>query len=229
MFDVDKLDYISSAGLRVLMKFRRKAAKNIIIQNASNDIYDILDMTNITKMFVIKKKLLNISIDGCEQVGTGLSSKVYRIDPETIIKVYDKKIPFYKITREIDLAKKVFIAGLPTAISYDLVRCGDLSLILPFHALVSDQESIQHSLSLSKENILRFWDSLLSNCFHTDDLTELKETFKAFAYLRSALFPIKHVQISEDRKQTPVANARRNFFPNFERAMQQVENLKKFF
>ena len=123
-FDADELKYISSAGLRFLLKFSKTHGK-ISVENVSKEIYDIFEMTGFTRLFDVQKKLRNVSIEGCELVGTGLSSKVYRIDADTVIKVYDVNVPYYKITREIDLAKKAFLAGIPTAISYDIVRCGE--------------------------------------------------------------------------------------------------------
>ena len=122
VLDATDLEYIASAGLRVLMKCRKASKKKVAIQNVSKAVFDVLEMTSFTKLFEVSKKPREISIEGCPQVGMGLSSKVYRLDPETIVKVYDRKVPFYKISREIDLAKKAFVLGVPTAISYDLVN-----------------------------------------------------------------------------------------------------------
>ncbi|MBR0061700.1 MAG: anti-sigma factor antagonist [Selenomonadaceae bacterium] len=350
IFDADNLIYISSAGLRFLLKFRKSHGK-ISVENVSKEVYDIFEMTGFTQLFDVQKKLRNVSVEGCELIGTGLSSKVYRIDADTVIKVYDIHVPYYKITREIDLAKKAFLAGIPTAISYDIVRCGEnygvvfelianamnvgnsltanggadfdtimkkfaamlklmhntevddaagfpsikgtwldwaegmkkfytadefnllekMILTVPdrktivhcdfhsgntmyqdgeivvidmadvgyahpifdfaagaFHALVSNRSDVQRALSLSTKNILHYWDSLLENYFETTDerrLNELKEIFKAFAYLRCALFPMKHVQISDDLKKFYVANARRDLFPQIDWAMRQAEKL----
>ena len=350
--DVGKLEYISSAGLRVLLKMRRRSLENIVVQNASNEIFEIFEMTGFTKMFDVQKKLRQVSIEGCEIVGSGFTSKVYRLDADTIIKVYDTKIPLQKIKREIDLAKKAFLAGLPTAISYDLVRCGeaygvvfemidnavtvckvlvennfaafddimfkfakmmqlmhttevsdsdgfpsikgmwldwadgmkkyytaeeykslrkmvesipdrktivhcdfhpgnalyqngeimvidmaDVGFAHPiidfatsaFHALNSNNERIQTALSLSQENILRFWDTLLTKYFKTNDIDDIKECFKAFAYLRLALLPMKHIQMSDDARQPIIVAARKKFFPNIDWAMKQVKRLDDFF
>ena len=349
-FDADELKYISSAGLRFLLKFSKTHGK-ISVENVSKEIYDIFEMTGFTRLFDVQKKLRNVSIEGCELVGTGLSSKVYRIDADTVIKVYDVNVPYYKITREIDLAKKAFLAGIPTAISYDIVRCGEnygvvfelianamnvgnsltangganfdaimkkfsamlklmhhtevdddagfpsikgtwldwaegmkkfytaeefkllerMIMTVPdrktivhcdfhagntmyqdgeivvidmadvgyshpvfdfaagaFHALINKQANVQRALSLSAENIVRCWNSLLMNYFETNDevrLNELKELFQAFAYLRGALFPMKHVQISDDSKKFYVASARKNLFPNIDWALKQADKL----
>lgn len=49
-FDAEKLDYISSAGLRVLMKVRKTIRQPVSIVNVSRDVYDILDMTGFTEL-----------------------------------------------------------------------------------------------------------------------------------------------------------------------------------
>ena len=353
VLDATALEYIASAGLRVLMKYRKAAKQKIAIQNVAPAVFDVFDMTGFTKLFDVSKKPRELSIEGCPQVGMGLSSKVYRLDPETIVKVYDQKVPFYKISREIDLAKKAFLLGVPTAISYDLVRVGDAygvvfemiadatavgdalqandcrdfdaimkkfaTLLKTLHNTEADADSglpsikgtwldwakgmsryytadeydmlrrlieaipdrktlvhcdfhagntlyqdgevvvidmadfgyghpvfdfaagsfhksmrrlnnFQRSLNLSEENILRFWTTLLSMYFETTDrarLDELDQIFSAFALLRGALFPMKHVQISEEARQSHIDNARKNFFPQIDWCMEQAERLKK--
>ena len=352
--DADALTYISSSGLRVLMKLSKKFGRGILLQNASKDVYDILEMTGFVKIFDVKKKLRRVDISRCKQVGVGLSSKVYRLNEDTIIKVYDKNVPLYKITREIDLAKKAFLAGLPTAISFDLVNTeqgygvvfemiadaltvgdalmrdngrefdaimdkfaalmtemhrtetaesdgfpsikgtwlewaegmrayynaaevemlkemidsvptrrtivhcdfhagntlyqdgkivvidmADVGYAHPvfdfaagaFHVTVRDQKSIQGALSLSEEYIGKYYDALLRKYFAADGekLDFIKETFDAFARLRAAVFPMKHVQIPEERKLSFVAKAREDFFPNFAWAKEMVRRLPELF
>lgn len=120
--DIEKLQYISSAGLRVILKLE-KSQKNIEIINASNEVYEIFDMTGFTDIINIKKALRTISVDGCELVGKGGHGTVYRLDTDTIIKVYDKTEPIGEIEREIEYARNAFVCGIPTAIAYDVVKC----------------------------------------------------------------------------------------------------------
>jgi len=124
-FDADELEYISSAGLRVLMKVRKKAGSEIKIFNVSSDVYDIFDMTGFTELFKVEKKIREISVEGCEVIGKGFYGTVYRIDPETIVKVYNTPDSIPIIEKEQRLAKCAFVKGVPTAISYDIVRVGD--------------------------------------------------------------------------------------------------------
>ena len=41
ILDVDNLEYISSAGLRVLMKLRKQVKKQLTVINVSPEVYDI--------------------------------------------------------------------------------------------------------------------------------------------------------------------------------------------
>ena len=58
-------------------------------------------------------------------LGRGSNGEVYRIDDETIIKVYKNSDALPEIQRERELARKAFILGIPTAIPYDVVRVGE--------------------------------------------------------------------------------------------------------
>ena len=69
--------------------------------------------------------LRNISIDGAPKIGEGAHGEVYRIDGDTIVKVYRPSVSLDAIRREKKLAKWAFVKRLPTAISFDIVRVGD--------------------------------------------------------------------------------------------------------
>lgn len=124
ILDAEKLEYISSAGLRVILKVR-KAKKDLEIINVSNDVFEIFEMTGFTEMMTIRRRLRQFSIEGCKMIGQGGVGKVYRYDPETIIKVYRPEIQMDYIERERACSKIAFTRGLPTAIAFDVVRVGD--------------------------------------------------------------------------------------------------------
>lgn len=125
IIDVKDLKYISSAGLRVILKIK-KMYKNTKIINCNSEVYEIFEMTGFTQMMYIKKAIKSISIDGCEIIDEGAYGIIYRIDSDTIVKVYKNPNSFEEIIKEKENAKKAFILGIPTAISYDIVRVGDL-------------------------------------------------------------------------------------------------------
>ena len=124
LLDADGLEYISSAGLRVVLRLK-KAEPSLCVINVNSEVYEIFEMTGFTEMMEIKKAYRRISIDGAEVIGQGANGKVYRINDDTIVKVYFNPDSFGDIKRERELAKKAFVLGIPTAISYDIARVGD--------------------------------------------------------------------------------------------------------
>ena len=48
--DAGKLEYISSAGLRVLMKLRKSLGYPLEVVNVSRDVYDIFETTGFTEL-----------------------------------------------------------------------------------------------------------------------------------------------------------------------------------
>ncbi|MBQ9824142.1 MAG: anti-sigma factor antagonist [Solobacterium sp.] len=122
--DASELEYISSAGLRVILRLR-KSWPDLSIINVSSEVYEILDMTGFTEMMKVEKAYRVISVDGCEVIGQGANGKVYRIDRDTIVKVYMNPDSLPDIQRERELAREAFVLGIPTAIPYDVVRVGE--------------------------------------------------------------------------------------------------------
>lgn len=122
--DASNLSYISSAGLRVILKLR-KTCPTLSIIEVSNEVYDIFEMTGFSEMINITKAYRTLSIDGCEKLGEGSNGIVYRYDPEIIVKVYKKADALDEIKRERELARIALILGIPTAIPFDVVKVGD--------------------------------------------------------------------------------------------------------
>jgi len=121
ILDCEKLTYISSSGLRVILR-TKKAVKDTKLINVSPEVYEIFDMTGFTEMMEIKKAYREISVEGCEVIGQGANGKIYRTDPETIVKVYLNPDSLPEINRERELARTAFVLGVPTAIPYDVVK-----------------------------------------------------------------------------------------------------------
>ena len=124
IIDASKLEYISSAGLRVILRLRKVYA-DLKLVNVSAEVYEIFDMTGFTEMMTVEKAYRVISTEGCEVIGQGANGKVYRIDRDTIVKVYMNPDSLPDIQRERELARHAFVLGIPTAIPYDVVRVGE--------------------------------------------------------------------------------------------------------
>ena len=124
ILDAGDLAYISSAGLRVILRLWRRFS-DLKIVNVSRRVYDILETTGFTEMLPVERAMRCVSVDGCEVIGRGANGIVYRVDRDTIVKVYLNADALPDIRRERELARKAFILGIPTAISYDVVKVGD--------------------------------------------------------------------------------------------------------
>lgn len=123
--DASGLEYISSAGLRVILRLK-KAKNTTKVVNCNSEVYEIFDMTGFTEMMEVSKAYRKLSVDGCEVIGEGANGIVYRTDPDTIVKVYKNPDSLDEIHNERELARKAFVMGIPTAIPYDVVQVGDL-------------------------------------------------------------------------------------------------------
>ncbi len=55
-FDFKELDYISSAGLRILLSAQKTMSKqgSMVIRNVSEDIYEVFDITGFTAILTIE-------------------------------------------------------------------------------------------------------------------------------------------------------------------------------
>ena len=124
-FDVDKLEYISSAGLRILMKVRKQQGKAIVINNVSDEIFDIFDTTGFTELFTVHRKLRTISLQGCRKISSSVNGEVFALTDDEMVKVYGKNVTLEEVYKERDLARASMVAGIPTLIPYDPVICGD--------------------------------------------------------------------------------------------------------
>ena len=124
VIDADGLDYISSAGLRILLRMK-KSNPDLKIINVNSDVYEILDMTGFTEMMTVEKAYKTVSIDGCEVIGVGANGTIYRIDEDTVVKAYNNADALEDIQHEREVARLALVLGIPTAISYDVVKVGD--------------------------------------------------------------------------------------------------------
>ncbi len=194
IIDIEDLEYISSAGLRVILKIRKEHANAKII-NASNDIYEIFDMTGFTEMMTIEKGYRKISVEGCKEIGRGANGIVYRLDPDTIIKVYIDRDCLPDIKRERELARKAFVLGIPTAIPYDVVKVGESfgSVFELLNAksfadmLVEDSSSIDEVIKMNVELL----EKLHSTEVMPNDMPSIRNTYIGWVDFLNENLPIE--------------------------------------
>ncbi len=71
------------------------------------------------------RKYREVSVEGCSVIGHGAKGDVYRYDDELIIKVYNENNTYTDVEREVMLARKAFVLGLPTAVTFGIVAVGN--------------------------------------------------------------------------------------------------------
>lgn len=124
VLDADDLEYISSAGLRILLRLRKDEPKLALI-NVSREVFSILEMTGFTDMLTVERAYPKMNVEGCKFIAKGANGAVYRYDNETILKVYFNKDALPEIKQERENARRAFILGVNTAIPYGIVRVGE--------------------------------------------------------------------------------------------------------
>ena len=123
--DAEDLAYISSAGLRVLLKAKKTLGGELVMINVNPEVFEILDMTGFAQILTVHKAIRKVSVEGLKVIGRGQTASVYRMDADTIVKVFRPGIDFGMVQNEIAKAKVAFMHGIPTAISYDVVKVGE--------------------------------------------------------------------------------------------------------
>ncbi len=178
VLDLQGLEYISSVGLRFILRVK-KAESDMKLINVSPEVYDIFDMTGFTDIIDVEKAFRVFSVDGCEVIGEGAKGTVYRYNGDTIVKVYKDADSLPAIKRERELAKKAFVLGIPTAISYDVVRVGEsygsvfeLLDAKPFSKLIAQEpENMEKYTAMSAELLRRIHETEVK----PDDMPDIKD------------------------------------------------------
>ena len=124
LVEAQDLEYISSAGLRVLLQLR-KNHPDFCIVDVSPEVYEILDVTGFTQMMKVSRAYKQVSVEGAEVIGRGANGTIYRIDSDNVVKVYHDTDAIDDLKNEREVARLALILGIPTAISYDIVKVGD--------------------------------------------------------------------------------------------------------
>ena len=123
--DVGGVEYISSAGLRVIM-YLYKTYDRVEVINAKPAVYDVFRMTGMTEVMKVSRALRDMDVSGLSQIGAGACGKVYRVNAEQVVKVYDSdRFTPERVERERKIARETFIHGIPSAIPFETVRVGE--------------------------------------------------------------------------------------------------------
>lgn len=124
VLDASQMDYIASSGLRTMLKLA-KSEKNFRVENMQPSVYSVFEVTGFSRIINITKALRKIDLDKCEKIGSGGNGAVYRVSEDEIVKVNYNPVTYGGLDKELSKAKEAFLLGVPTAISFDMVDCGE--------------------------------------------------------------------------------------------------------
>ena len=192
VIDADKLEYISSAGLRVILRLRKEEPKLAII-NVAPDVYEVFDMTGFTDMVTVEKAYQRMSVEGCEFIAKGANGAVYRYNDETIIKTYFAKDALPEIKQERENARRAFVLGINTAIPYGIVRVGDsygtVTELLNATSVTKLIRKNPDDLSQAVKYYIDMLNSIHEIKVEDGEVPDMKETALAWADFVSAHIP----------------------------------------
>ena len=190
--DADKLEYISSAGLRVILRLR-KEEPGLAIINVASDVYEVLDMTGFTDMITVEKAYQRMSVEGCEFIAKGANGAVYRYDDETILKTYFAKDALPEIKQERENARRAFVLGINTAIPYGIVRVGDgygtVTELLNATSVTKLIRKNPEDMSLAAKYYIDMLKSIHAIKVEDGEVPDMKETALSWARFVSAHIP----------------------------------------
>ena len=182
--DADRLEYISSAGLRVILRLRKEEPQLAII-NVAADVYEVFDMTGFTDMVTIEKAYRRMSVEGCEFIAKGANGAVYRYDDETIVKTYFAKDALPEIKQERENARRAFVLGINTAIPYGIVRVGDgygtVTELLNATSVTKLIRANPEDMTQAAKYYIDMLKNIHSITVEDDEVPDMKETALAWA------------------------------------------------
>ena len=191
VIDASDLEYISSAGLRILLRLAQRY-QDLTIINVRPQVYEIFEMTGFTVMMHVERAYRTVSIDGCQVIGEGANGLIYRLDEDTIVKVYRRADALEEILHEREMARLALILGIPTAISYDVVRVGDhfgaVFELLNARSLSDILASEPDSMDWCVREFVKMLRRIHSTTVPEGKLPDMKDTVVSWVqYLRGSL------------------------------------------
>ena len=182
--DAENLEYISSAGLRVLLKLAKRDS-NLKILNVSREVYEVFELTGFSEMIHVERALRKFSVEGCPVIGQGAVGTLYQYDPDTIVKVYRPGTTLENLIQEREHSQLAFVHGVPSRIFYDIVRVGDCyGVIYELIESSSMGRQISNDPELAEEYAVKFGEIL--HQIHAVDASKFDIPSAKDTYLQAA-------------------------------------------
>ena len=209
--DLDQVEYITSSGIRVLLGLQKSHPGGIRIRNASPEVYEVLAITGVTTLMDIRRKPRSVSVEGCPVIGRGAFGTVYRLDRDTVVKVFsggEASLP--GMEKELANARQAFLSGIPTAIPFDIVRVGDqFGVVFEMIDAQNCNDCVREDPGVLDELIPKY-AALLKNMHsldtRTDNLREVRSSYLRYLEVISPhLPPATGARLKELIEQMPQA------------------------
>jgi uncharacterized protein (TIGR02172 family) len=214
ILDFRNCHYVSSAGIRTILQAHKTMAKTLASMVAINvppAVAGIFEMTGLSELIRVRKKPREISMEGLELLSAGVCGECYRVDRETVVKLYHEGVNLETAEQEKKYARAAFIMGIPTAISYDLVACGSRSGVV-YEML--DAELLSSVIRNDPDNVDRYAKTLSDvlktvNAAKGDPavLPDLKNRFRGYMEQMAGYLPAQDIEILKAKLEAlPEAN-----------------------
>lgn len=95
VLDLDACTYVSSAGLREVLRAQQLLSARqgcVELTNVSREVQHVFELTGLSSLLQIRSKVREISIDGLDLMSAGVCGECYRLDDETIVKLYHEGV-----------------------------------------------------------------------------------------------------------------------------------------
>ena len=214
VLDASELEYMSSSGIRALIKLSRLQNNNLRIDNVNDTVFTIFYSAGLTEFFEVNRQIPEMTNENWDVAGVGASGTVYKINNDTAIKVYSEGIGFDYVNQERELARQAFICGVPTVIPdrnvkvdgkyatiFELVNSSTLGEMMTNHPdrfdeLMDDYVKMMkelHAIEDKKEyfpNLQELWlkyEHMIREGLRDEDATFVVDTYKNSKRSRSLL------------------------------------------
>ena len=125
VFDCNDLSYISSAGLRFFLSINKHEEEKIRLINVLPYVYDRFEIAGFTEFLNIEKSLREVFEEEVEKIGSSGSIDIYQTNEDLLMKVYPDGTELKDIEAEREVSHEMISQGIPTLISFDVVRYQD--------------------------------------------------------------------------------------------------------
>lgn len=128
VLDLGACPFVSSGGIRVILTQHKRLVPRgggVELVNVLPEVRRVFELSGLDQLVTVRDKLREISVEGLEFLSEGVFGEVFRVDDETIVKLYRQGIDPAIVEKEKKFSRAAFVAGIPTAISLDVVASGD--------------------------------------------------------------------------------------------------------